>query len=361
MKICIITDTHWGIRNDHPAFLDNSKLFLDNLFYPYLSSNGIDTVVHLGDIVDRRKYINYYTAKRLREDFLEPLRKNGIRMDIIAGNHDVYFKNTNNVNALKELLRGYDNITVFDNEAVTVTYDNLKVFLIPWICDENRASTMKSMEETNAQIAFGHLEIAGFEMYKGSMVSHGEERTTFDKFDMVLSGHFHHRSSDGHIYYLGSHGEFTWADYDDPRGFHVFDTDTRELTFIENPYKIFKKVWYDDSKVWETDADNDSSPLAIDFTVFKDSIVKVIVQAKTNNYMFEKFIEKIEYHNPVEVVVVEDNLNLNLQEDSSIVEKAEDTIDIFRGYISTMDSKSVNKEKLESKILELYVKAKAME
>ena len=133
------------------------------------------------------------------------------------------------------------------------------------------------------------------------------------------------------------------------------------MTFIENPYKIFKKVWYDDSKVWETDADNDSSPLAIDFTVFKDSIVKVIVQDKTNNYMFEKFIEKIEYHNPVEVVVVEDNLNLNLQEDSSIVEKAEDTIDIFRGYISTMDSKSVNKEKLESKILELYVKAKDME
>ena len=116
----------------------------------------------------------------------------------------------------------------------------------------------------------GHLEIQGFEMFKGSVVSHGDDRSVFGKFDICMSGHFHHRSTDGHIYYLGSHAEFTWSDYDDPRGFHIFDTETREITFIQNPFKMFKKIWYNDS---EPDFINKK----IDYSEFRGCMLKVIV------------------------------------------------------------------------------------
>ena len=94
MKIALITDTHWGVRNDQLAFLDNNKKFLDDIFFPYLDAHSIDTVIHLGDLVDRRKYLNINTAKRLRDDFIRPLHRREIRPYLIIGNHDTYYKNT---------------------------------------------------------------------------------------------------------------------------------------------------------------------------------------------------------------------------------------------------------------------------
>jgi DNA repair exonuclease SbcCD nuclease subunit len=355
MKIAIITDTHWGIRNDSVAFLDNSKMFLDNVFFPHLSKNGINTVLHLGDLVDRRKYINYNTATRLRNDFLQPLADRNIALHIIAGNHDTYYKNTNEINALRQLLYGnYTNTTIYDQYAEIVRFDNLPILLTPWICDDNRNQVLETIQRGGTSVCAGHLEIQGFEMYRGSIVSHGDDRSTFGRFDLVLSGHYHHRSSDGSIFYLGSHGEFTWSDYDDPRGFHILDTETLELTFVENPYKMFKKVWYND-------ADPSFLSQEIDYSIYKNTLLKVIVKNKNNLYWFDKFIENLESENPLDIQVVEDHLNLDLENDENIINEAESTLDIFKKYIDNYDLKNVNKDKLSKKIIELYNEALAVE
>jgi DNA repair exonuclease SbcCD nuclease subunit len=355
MKIAIITDTHWGIRNDSLAFLDNSKKFLDNVFFPYIEKTGIDTVLHLGDLVDRRKYINFNTATRLRRDFLDPLMGMGTKLILVAGNHDTYFKNTNEVNALQELVVGkYPNVTVYDRYAETVKFDNLPILLLPWICDDNRKQVLEAVQRSGTSVCAGHLEIQGFEMYRGSIVSHGDDRSTFGRFDMVLSGHYHHRSSDGSIFYLGSHGEFTWSDYDDPRGFHILDTETREVIFIENPYKMFKKVWYND-------ADENFLSNPVDYSQFKGIILKVIVTEKSNPIWFDKFIENIESENPIEIQIVEDHLNLMLEDDDDIINEAESTLDIFKKYIETYDLKNISKDKLQKRISDLYSEALTLE
>lgn len=350
MKIALITDTHWGVRNDNVAFLDNSKVFLDNVFFPYLDDNNIRNVIHLGDLVDRRKYVNINTARRLREDFLDPLSSRDLDVHLIAGNHDTYFKNTNEVNSLKELVTGKYTFQVYSSDATEVTFDGVPILFIPWICDDNRKQVIETINSTKAQIAMGHLEIQGFEMYRGSIVSHGDDRHVFDRFDIVMSGHYHHRSSDGHIFYLGSHAEFTWSDYDDPRGFHVFDTETRELTFIENPFKMFKKVWYND-------ADDAFLQKKVDYSQFRGAVVKVIVSNKTNHFWFDKFIENIESENPIDMQIVEDHLHLDLEEDEDIVNEAESTLDIFKKYIDNYELKNIDKEKLTKKIFDLYNEA----
>jgi len=353
MKIALITDTHWGVRNDNIAFLENTKTFLDNIFFPYLDEHSIKNIIHLGDLVDRRKYINFYTANRLRKDFLVPLDERGITMDVIAGNHDTYFKNTNEINSLTELVdQKYNGISIY-YEPIEKVYDGVKILLLPWICDDNRERTYKIMETTNAQICMGHLELQGFEMYKGSPISDGMDPGSFGRFDVVCSGHYHHRSSNGHIFYLGSHGEFTWSDYQDHRGFHIFDTETRELKFIQNPYKMFKKLWYNDKN-------EDFLKTKINYSEYAGSIVRVIIQNKTNPFWFDKFIENIEQQNPVEIQIVEDHLNLNLEEDSDIVDEAESTVDIFKKYIKAIET-PINKEKLENKIVEIYNEALTLE
>ena len=354
MKIAIITDTHWGVRNDNAAFLDNSRNFLNNIFFPHIEKLGIDTILHLGDLVDRRKHININTAKRLREDFLYPLYHRQLNVHIIAGNHDTYYKNTNSVNALREIVDERYGFRIYDQLPREVDFDGTTVLMLPWICDENRTICLDKIRSTPSQIVMGHLELAGFEMYRGSIVSHGDDRRLFDRFDMVLSGHYHHRSSDGSIHYLGSHAEFTWSDYDDPRGFHILDTETRELTFIENPYKMFAKFWYDD-------VTEGKQPEGYDVEYLKGKNVKIIVSNKTDPYRFDMFINRIEKVGVLDLQVVEDHLNLAKEEDIDIVNEAESTINIFKRYIDQVNSPNLDKIKLEKTIVDLYQEALAIE
>jgi hypothetical protein len=200
----------------------------------------------------------------------------------------------------------------------------------------------------------GHLEIAGFEMYRGSPVSHGDDRSLFNKFDLVYSGHYHHRSSNGNIHYLGSHGEFTWSDYDDPKGFHIFDTETRELAFIENPFRMFRKVWYNDKDT------STEELLDRDWKKYNGCYVKLIVQNKDNPMNFDLFTTKLYEANPIEVIIVEDHRNMDVIDESDLLDEAEDTLTILSKYIGTIESNVDNKD-LDKLMRSLYHEALQME
>ena len=351
MKIALITDTHWGVRNDQLAFLDNNKRFIDEVFLPYLDAHSIRTVIHLGDLVDRRKFLNINTAKRLRSDFIQPLHARGIRAHLIIGNHDTYYKNTNSVNSIREFYE--HDFTIYES-AAEVEFDGVPILFIPWICDDNRDDTLKLIGATNAQIALGHLELAGFEMYRGSPVSHGDDRVLFDRFDLVCSGHYHHRSTAGNIHYLGSHAEFTWSDYDDPKGFHILDTETREVAFVENPFKMFRKVWYNDKdKTSEEVMDRD-------FSKYAGAYVKLIVSNKDNPFVFDLFTTKLYEAQPLEVTIVEDHRNMDSIDEKDLLNEAEDTLTILSKYIGTIESNVDNKE-LDKLMRSLYNEALQME
>ena len=103
MKIALITDTHWGARGDSLTFLNYFRKFYDNVFFPYLEEHNIKTLIHLGDVVDRRKFINFKILNDLRTNFIERLWKMGVDTHIIIGNHDTFHKNTNELNSLQEI------------------------------------------------------------------------------------------------------------------------------------------------------------------------------------------------------------------------------------------------------------------
>lgn len=353
-KVAILSDTHWGVRGDSVPFMDATKKFLDEVFFPTLHQRGIYDIVHLGDLVDKRKQISYLTANRLRKDFLDPLQKAGFRTSIIVGNHDCYYKNTNQVNALTELVSENYPINCFI-DPTEIDLCGFKVLILPWICDQNRQQSMRLLKDSRATICMGHLEISGFEMYKGSISSHGEKRELFERFGTTLSGHFHTRSSDGSITYVGSHGEFTWSDYNDPRGFHIFDLETQALEFIPNPYIMFKKIWYDDKdKTLDQVLDMNMNEVSGKF-------VKLIVKNKTNPYWFDVLCEKLDKVGPLGLQIVEDHLNMNMIDDESVVNEAESTLDIFTKHINQMQTGKLNRPKLEKLISELYIQAVAVE
>jgi DNA repair exonuclease SbcCD nuclease subunit len=245
MKVAIITDQHFGGRNDSVHFLDYYDKFYTETFFTTIDKNNINTVIILGDTFDRRKYINFYSLKRTKEMFFDPLHKRGINVQMLAGNHDTYFKNTNNVNSIDLLLGEYDNINVIHSPK-TIYVDPVHICMIPWICAENYNDSMNQIQNTNADICMGHFEIEGFVMHRGAICEEGLDRSIFKHFDAVFSGHYHHKSKQNNIQYLGNPYEMTWIDYNDERGFHLFDLETKELQFIKNPNVMFHKIIYDD-------------------------------------------------------------------------------------------------------------------
>lgn len=348
MKIAILGDTHFGARSDSLAFHSYMEKFYTKFFFPKLQELGIKRAIQLGDLFDRRKFINFNTLYQCKNYFFEPAQKLGIEFDIFPGNHDTFYKTTNEINSLQLLLGEYDNINIIYDPTV-VQYGNTDIALIPWICPENEARCFEFIKSTKAQILMGHLELQGFEMYRGSYCEHGYDTKPFSKFDLVFSGHYHTRSSRGNIHYLGTPYELTWSDWNDPRGFHIFDTDTRELEFFENPYKMFHKLHYNDVGVeYEQVMDVETNHLT-------DCIVKIIVHNKENPFWFDQYIDKIEKVGVVDLQIVDDNLYLDLEEDHDLAEGVEDTISVLQKYTDQITH--VDNRKLFSTMVEIYNEA----
>jgi DNA repair exonuclease SbcCD nuclease subunit len=346
MKVALITDTHFGARSDSIPFDNFFAKFYTEVFFPHLEQAGIKTIIHLGDVFDRRKFINYNTLKKCREYFFDKARDLGIDVHMIAGNHDTFFKNTNEVNSLDLLLREYGNVITY-SDAEEIKLDGKNLLLVPWICSGNYAETMEVVDKSNAQAVFGHFEFSGFEMYRGHKNDHGMGTERFDRFPLVCSGHFHHRSRTGNILYLGNTYEFTWSDYNDPRGYHLYDTETNEVEFFENPFQIFHKIYYDDTT---------GDPSLLDLSALVGSCVRLVVVKKTDFYKFDRFVDKLYDCDLIELKIIEDFSEFEadvIEEDKMDVE---DTMTVLSDFVDTV-STDLDKDKIKNLLRTLYIEA----
>ena len=350
MKIALITDTHFGARNDNLAFNEYFYEFYENQFFPYLKEHKIKHCVHLGDVMDRRKFISYRIARDFRERFINSFKD--INFHMLVGNHDTFYKNTNDVNSLHELVDGkFKNIKVY-SKTTEVDFGDCKILFVPWINSDNYSYTMEMLDTTSAQICMGHLELSGFQMQRGMIMTEGWDKRLFQKFDMVMSGHFHHKSDDGQIFYLGTPYEIYWNDYDDPKGFHIFDTKTRELERIVNTNTLFCKIYYDDTT---------QDYMSHDISRYKNKYVKVIVVNKKNLYQFDHFVDRLLLADAHDIKIIEDFSEMDASNVSDdIVENTEDTMTLLEKYIDELDV-TLDKSRLKTTMKSLYTEAQDLE
>lgn len=346
-KVAIITDTHWGARNDSMLFINFFEKFYRDTFFPKLDELGVDTILMLGDTFDRRKYTSHVTLYHAKRIFFDEAEKRGMFIHMIAGNHDTTYKDTNSINSPKLLLQSeYANINVI-YRPTTIEVNDTKIAMIPWICSDNHVASFDVIKNTPADICMGHFEIAGFAMYRGMESREGLDPKMFDRFDIVFSGHYHHKSSSGHIHYLGNPYEMTWQDYADPRGFHLFDLKTRELEFIQNPNTIFSRLEYND-KV-------DGGIPDLSAMTLKDCFVRVVVVNKTDFYAFDKFIQKLYTMGCFEIKIIED---LSEYSEGSVDESIdlEDTLSVLSNYIDSISDEE-SSESIKDFMKTLYNEA----
>lgn len=338
-NILLLGDTHFGARNNSMFFHDYFRKCYDFLF-EYCNNNNIKTIIQTGDLFDQRKAINIQTLYECRKYFFDRLRKYNIDLYAPVGNHDIYFKSTLEINSPSLLLNEYENVHIIDRPRELII-NGISFLFLPWICDNNIDEVNQIIRKSKSKYMIAHLELSGFEMFAGQISHEGTDSIDLKKFEMVFTGHYHHQSLKNNIHYIGTFYETTWADYDDQKGFHIFSPDLKTTEFIENPHKVFKVLIYDETNL----------PKKLD--QYSNSILKIIIVNKTDQYKFDTFIKKLETMNIHSIKIIDQEL---ITEQTGIIIDAkalENTLNMMHTYIdesSAMD----NKDSLKQYITTLY-------
>ena len=347
MKIGLITDTHYNFRKANKSFHEYFAKFYDDIFFPTLEKRKIKTVIHLGDAFDSRKGVDYWALDWAKENVYDRFQDLGITVYNIVGNHDAYYKNSNEINAIDTLLQQYFNVVRVSKPAEYII-EGMKTVLLPWICTDNEKETFELLEKTEAKVVFGHLELNGFTVYPGQYQQEGLDKKVFKKFDRVFSGHYHTRSDDGKIFYLGNPYQMFWNDVDDIRGFNIFDTNEYELEKFDNPYNMFERIYYDETDYKKFDTSH-----------LTNKMVKIVVRKKEDHLKFDKFVDSILKVNPLELKIVE---NIDVFDDnvdcSDIT--TEDTLSILDKYVQEADF-DLNKDMVKKLLRDVYKEALEIE
>ena len=342
MKVAIITDQHFGFKKGSKHFHKFFQKFYDNVFFPTLEDRGIDTVIDMGDTFDSRKGIDLYSLDWSQRNYFDKLRDAKIHLTSIVGNHTAFYKNTNDINTIDLILREYDNIDVIVNPEER-TFDKLKVLFVPWISSDERETSYATIKRSSAKVCMGHLELNGFDAHHGYTMEDGHDSLPFKKFTKTFSGHYHTRSNDGKIFYLGNPYEMYWNDCNDTRGFHIFDTDTLELEPVNNPYQMYRVIRYEDTP-----------RQLFRFQDYKDLIVKVVVFQKSNKKEYERFIDALSAAGPYDIKIVEKIDGSQL--DDTLVEESEDTLTLLDKFVDDLET-DLEKPKIKSIMRNIYQEA----
>ena len=335
-KIGLITDTHYGARKGSQLFHNYFQEFYENTFFPVLDGNNVDTLVHLGDVYDTRKGIDYWSLDWSKRVVFDPLRERGIKVYLIVGNHDIYYRNSLKLNSLRMNLREYDNITIIDEPQ-----DVDDIFMVPWICEDNANETFDGLASTESRWCMGHLELAGFYANKDYKCDHGTDPNHFSKFDRAFSGHFHKKSTQGNITYLGNPYQIYWNDEGETRGFHLFDKESGELEFVPNPTNMFHKIYC--SEATEIDSDK-----------YKNTFVKLIIDDNLiTPVRISQIVDSLYDSSCHDVKVIE---NVSYVAEGDIEVEAEDTLTTLTNYVNLLED-TVDKESLVNIFKSLYVES----
>ena len=348
-NIVILGDLHSGVRTGNLIVAKHQLDFFEFELFPYMLKNKIDTIVQLGDIFDGRKFTSHTVLHEWHQRFFQMMRFHGFKMHMVLGNHDLALRNSLAVNTPSLFLAQYDNITIYE-EPTVFKHKKFEMLMMPWICSENYESCMEAMAETKCSWVAGHFEIQNFEMHRGQVSTEGLDRKLFNKFDTVLSGHFHTRSKNNHICYVGTPYQMTWIDYGDPKGFHILNTRTLSLTFVENKRLLFEKIVYNDK---DQKADYHKT---FDLSNLNGKYVKVVVLNKSDLYEFDKLMDKLYSLPMLELKVIEDMSELSSDEVDDDELELTDTKSLIESFIDNADTE-LDKKRLKTYMKGLYVEA----
>lgn len=332
MKFVMLTDTHLGIKNNKEFWLDLTEKLFDQVI-EFCLREDIDTIVHLGDFFNDRKSLNVRTMLKGWE-ICKKISDNDIKIYIIKGNHDQYYKNISEPLSLF-YLNPMENVEVVATEPLYLTE---KEVLVPWGYDigDIEVAVENGKYCTNL---FGHFEINGFVTnHSGSIHDdvNSYQPSAFDLFNRVFSGHFHTKSKDRNITYIGSAFALNFNDIGDTRGYYLYEdgeTEFYEFNFAPKFVRI--------DNIEDITEEN-----------IKGNIVEFIFKEDYGIVENDQIIQSINDLQPIELHI-KSNIKLEVEEGSE--EEIEDIGDNSEVIMDYIDKRKVPKN-IKKDMLKKFVK-----
>lgn len=353
MKLTIISDIHLGVKNNDELFLSDVKRFFSEELSGVIEKENSDYLIIAGDLFDNMQNINIlvkYTAIDIINSLLKKFTT--LKIIILKGNHDVYYKNTLEVSSTEMFVKFDPRVEVV-SQIKKFNFDGCKAVLVPWLIEAGKNKIIfdkivEKYKETNEKqfdLCIGHFNTIGFEVVRGVVAKHGYEITDFKAFETVFSGHYHIRNKIDNFQYLGCPYEITWNDWGNEKGITTFDTNTRKAEFYPNktsPKHIMVKLSSLESGLIKEDD-------------IKNQFVKFIIDKNIQPDKKMEFLNIVE-KNAKDYSIIDESVSLDDGESVVVDEsKIASPLDFLQKYTDDIEiPKNIDKDKLKLKLTRLY-------
>jgi len=347
-RIFFISDTHLGVRNNSNEWIEQTREYFFDWFFPLVRENykSGDVLFHLGDYFDSRQSINLKVLNlgiEIAEE-MSKIFKDGVY--IIIGNHDLWNKSTNEINSLKAI-KWVPGINVFE-EPVTLMASSKSIFMMPWRKDyKTDGETLDSIEPHD--ILCCHTDIRGLRFNRYSNVEEGSDLSKFSKFGRVYSGHIHYAQRQGNINMLGSPYEITRSDMDNKKGITLLDLGTMKETYFQNDFSPkFKKIMFKDIL--------ELTPEELE-PIFRNNFIDILIDpALALKSQLGSLTDIMTSQRSLKFHPYDDKKATSLTEQMMDVEGRQfAVIDFIKEYVNNMDNDQTVKDKLLGSLNKLYI------
>lgn len=237
------------------------------------------------------------------------LANNFEKVFLLVGNHDTYYKNTNQTNSLDflGLISQSNNIHIINNETYFISLYNKSLGLFPWatelnyLYDEN--NNINELEDLD--YAFGHFELNGIEQLGTISTSAKlEYKDIFKIADFIFSGHYHINklykdpiSDLGKLQMVGSPMQLNWGDFNKEKYIYTLDVSTNEINKFKNNINArYEKVYY--SKLESNEYTEDKLR-----KLCNKNYVKLVIDVKYDFNKILNFTDLLKHYAPISIEV----------------------------------------------------------
>lgn len=340
-RIFLLADLHFGIRNNSLDWLEIHKQYFYDFFIPLLKKEHKkgDILFILGDVFDNRNSINVYIQHEVVNIFKELSKI--IPIYVLVGNHDLYFKKTNDINSTIAIQpyvqKVYTKPEIFE-------FENSKILISPWFDDNSEELEMYKKYNNKADYIFAHTEYSSFKYNSKILLHEGIDFTgTGLNYKRVFSGHIHLRQEKNAITYVGNPFSMTRSDIGNMKGVYIFTPEEDKVEFIENKLSpiFLRKTLYDIMDLTEDEF----------IKIIKNNFVDIIIPIEYSSYIsYQNFNRYNEYCKSLnleiqdvfntEVVGIDiDDNNVNFELDSLLLQ-----------YIKDLNFDKMREDKILNKI-----------